>query len=854
MTGVTDELDNRPQETFIYGVVEGFYGTPWTTEQRKLLFSWLRKMGLTTYMYAPKDDCKHRAFWRELYSVEEAEKLTGLIEATKEHNIKFVYALSPGLDITFSNPKDVQALKRKLEQVSTFGCESYALLFDDIEPELSEADRSVFQSFAYAQVSVTNEVFEHLGQPGFFFCPTEYCSSRAFPNLQSSGYLITVGNKLLPGIEVLWTGSKVVTKHVTIQHLQEVTAVLKRPPVLWDNIHANDYDPRRLFLGPYDGRSPEIIPYIRGVLTNPNCEFEMNYVALHTLSQWSKSNADRVKKDIIFENRLSPVASDIKLETECELGSDEDIPNSFDTRYQPRRALECAITEWFIEFSEGRQPQLVYPALVQSPNVNLDISPMLNMGNLSPKTHPLKDTEIMFPPVCVDPIFLQPPMKQIALNSLAPCMPVSEKNESTVDMEPMDFVHSSASEENLMQMEMCSDCNQNNDVCDRCLSQEDVSLLVDFFYLPFDHGTRGVKLLQELHWLKLNAHLVMGTMKQRSAEVAEWLQKAEEFHAGVEKISKMTDRLMRIKNRSLLSDLYPYLWDLLGILETCDAYVKWLGLGRLQFKSVCQLPGNVTWFTTGYKEAFKNGEQEPWVFRSGLQGEFERMLPVETVPDLFLLKAPAPPYGTSRKMYSYRPYFPSDESRVFNICLKTCDDGMDGTEVFPDMPDLIADRLVGPFVILSSELCFVVEDQEGVCGYALASLDALALQQKCNMAWIPAMCNKYHKPNKTDLSPSEEVILSFHTEQRKLSNAIAARYPSVLRLDILPNHIEDPAVPKRLLACVISALKTNGSIGVHVELNVGDKYMLEFYRKLGFFPISVNDAVSDEILYLGRII
>ena len=34
-------------------------------------------MGLTTYMYAPKDDCKHRAFWRDLYSVEEAGRALG---------------------------------------------------------------------------------------------------------------------------------------------------------------------------------------------------------------------------------------------------------------------------------------------------------------------------------------------------------------------------------------------------------------------------------------------------------------------------------------------------------------------------------------------------------------------------------------------------------------------------------------------------------------------------------------------------------------------------------------------------------------------------------------------------------
>lgn len=77
--------------------------------------------------------------------------------------------------------------------MSTFGCESYALLFDDIEPELSEADRSVFQSFAYAQVSVTNEVFEHLGQPGFFFCPTGmFCPTPTMLEVNNKIFFVLV--------------------------------------------------------------------------------------------------------------------------------------------------------------------------------------------------------------------------------------------------------------------------------------------------------------------------------------------------------------------------------------------------------------------------------------------------------------------------------------------------------------------------------------------------------------------------------------------------------------------------------------------------------------------------------------
>lgn len=90
------------------------------------------------------------------------------------------------------------------------------------------------------------------------------------------------------------------SKKITIQTLEDVSNVLKRAPVLWDNIHANDYDPRRVYLGPYDGRSSDIIPYIRGVLTNPNCEFENNYIACHTLGQWCRSNPFGVKKDIIL--------------------------------------------------------------------------------------------------------------------------------------------------------------------------------------------------------------------------------------------------------------------------------------------------------------------------------------------------------------------------------------------------------------------------------------------------------------------------------------------------------------------------------------------------------------------------
>ena len=55
------------------------------------------------------------------------------------------------------------------------------------------------------------------------------------------------------------TGSKVISRELSADSLSEVRSVLQRPPLLWDNLHANDYDSRRVFLGPFKGRPPGLL-------------------------------------------------------------------------------------------------------------------------------------------------------------------------------------------------------------------------------------------------------------------------------------------------------------------------------------------------------------------------------------------------------------------------------------------------------------------------------------------------------------------------------------------------------------------------------------------------------------------
>ncbi len=252
----------------------------------------MKTFGLNSYVYAPKDDAKHRALWRQPYSEREIQGLSQLISKCDETGVTFFYGISPGLDIVYSQPKEMDLLKAKLDQLKNAGCKGFCILWDDIDTNLLPEDVDAFGNLAEAQISISNKIFTHLGRPTFLFCPTEYCSSRAIPNVRKSDYLSSLGRGLDKEIKVFWTGTKVVSEIITVEEIKELGEVLQRKPLIWDNLHANDYDQQRLFLGPFKGRSPSLIPYLGGVFTNPNCEYSFNIPVMFTLGSWYRSHLD----------------------------------------------------------------------------------------------------------------------------------------------------------------------------------------------------------------------------------------------------------------------------------------------------------------------------------------------------------------------------------------------------------------------------------------------------------------------------------------------------------------------------------------------------------------------------------
>lgn len=78
-----------------------------------------------------------------------------------------------------------------------------------------------------------------------------------------------------------------------------------------------------------------------------------------------------------------------------------------------------------------------------------------------------------------------------------------------------------------------------NIACFRKIDSEKVALLVDMFYLPFEHGQRGVNLLEEFQWLHENAQIIRSESEANEKEANEWLRRFDAFTGSVNQLTSL---------------------------------------------------------------------------------------------------------------------------------------------------------------------------------------------------------------------------------------------------------------------------------------------------------------------------
>src|SRR5262249_25756665 len=114
------------------GVVEGYYGRPWSGDARRDVIRFMGAHDLNTFVYAPKNDPYHRSRWRDPYPADGLADMRMTAVAAGKAKVRFVYAIAPGLDVCYSCRDDFAALTAKLRQVSRARVRHFAVFFDDV--------------------------------------------------------------------------------------------------------------------------------------------------------------------------------------------------------------------------------------------------------------------------------------------------------------------------------------------------------------------------------------------------------------------------------------------------------------------------------------------------------------------------------------------------------------------------------------------------------------------------------------------------------------------------------------------------------------------------------------------------
>jgi protein O-GlcNAcase/histone acetyltransferase len=296
-------------------------------------------------------------------------------------------------------------------------------------------------------------------------------------------------------------------------------------------------------------------------------------------------------------------------------------------------------------------------------------------------------------------------------------------------------------------------------------------------------------------------------------------------------VKDMYSRLTTIPNRPLLYDVYQYMWDAKETTTLLDSYISWLEMGGSEV----------------------NPNHEPHLPRGGITAEMQDLLPRLKLSHSLYQRSHTP-RSPAPETYTIRPYRTEDKEMLYQVCLETGASGSDATHLFSNFPDLLGDRYVGPYVHLCPDLCFVLEDVSGVCGYVLAALDSQNFYDSYRSKWLPRLEGKYPPPppiGSHGNSSEREMIREVQAPNFYLPPPLYLEHPSHLHIDLLP-RAQGKGMGTAMIKTILALLKAKGSSGVHLEMNVSNKKALRFYLKRGFSLLDFDHKTPHDVIILGQ--
>lgn len=200
--------------------------------------------------------------------------------------------------------------------------------------------------------------------------------------------------------------------------------------------------------------------------------------------------------------------------------------------------------------------------------------------------------------------------------------------------------------------------------------------------------------------------------------------------------------------------------------------------------------------------------------------------------------------------FRIRNYQPGDEPAAYYVCLKTGDHGGDGEPYFVDDPDALGRIYVGPYLKLAPEFAVILEDDQGVCGYALGASDSQAFYGRYDREWRPELTSQFPAPkgDATSWTRLESVYDCYHHPDYFCPEPYE-QYPAHLHIDLLPRS-QRQGHGKRMMLELLDRLHKHNASGVHLGMSTENQSAYDFYVALGFQELRRRE----DTIYMGKLL
>ncbi|WP_327445043.1 beta-N-acetylglucosaminidase domain-containing protein [Clostridium tarantellae] len=268
------------------GFIEGYYGIPWSNENRMELMKFGGDFKMNSYIFAPKDDEYHSLKWREPYPAEKLAEIEEMVQVGASTKAKFIWTIHPFLkdgmnfDTEETYAAELEKIITKFEQLYSVGVRQFGVLADDAEGDANN------------QVKLMNDLEQWRLQKGdvyeFIFVPKVYTKESAGGDVNNE-YLNTIGT-MPETVDIMWTGD-VVLGYVTQDTFEFFEEAVGRQAFMWLNWPVNDINNKRLLMGKGEMLDSTVTNF-KGIVTNPMQEAQASKVALFAIADYGWNRAD----------------------------------------------------------------------------------------------------------------------------------------------------------------------------------------------------------------------------------------------------------------------------------------------------------------------------------------------------------------------------------------------------------------------------------------------------------------------------------------------------------------------------------------------------------------------------------